>query len=426
MIAEVEKMSKSVQQWENELKSHWGLNDFELRHSTIHREVSPIKTTEYKLDMEWFPPGTEMEDDLNPPGTVATTVNLTNGVLTSFIVVMSEDHRENPPILPSSNLNDVVAWIELQTGLKYKVDFQYKRKKTEDNGEEYLFIAVLNGKKVSPGGWIEIKVNEAGSIVFYSLYGYFPAFYPPIGIEESPKLNDLYVKEVIKQQVILFGTLEEEYKLLYGVEETFVDGVELPRQDELIIRWEETDPPVDVEITDQYIGEDWDDFRISQTITEEEIANNIAHPDTLPISVEEKQACIQLVTNYIRNSRPHQNGEWKIEKFERDYGDIHMEVVPVSTLDRITDKLKITYNHEKGAILSVLDKKEMFSRFMDLPAPPLEQISISQEQAIAILEEDIYFEEHYVYDIERKKLKLMYKIDCDSFVNAVTGEKFSS
>ncbi|XKI13433.1 hypothetical protein GGGNBK_17385 [Sporosarcina sp. ANT_H38] len=47
---------------------------------------------------------------------------------------------------------------------------------------------------------------------------------------------------------------------------------------------------------------------------------------------------------------------------------------------------------------------------------------ISKEEAMVILDKDIYFKPYYVYDSNQKVMKSMLMIDCHTFVDAMTGE----
>ncbi|MCJ7841569.1 hypothetical protein MUB24_11815 [Lederbergia sp. NSJ-179] len=410
-------MSGIIQSWVEKLEKEWDLADFELNNPTIRREVSPIQTTEYRLEMEWFPPGTAMKDDLNPPGTVFVEVNLNLGLLTSFIVVQNEDRRKNPSHLLSARLEDVVAWIKENTGLQSEVDFQLKREEHEGDGYEYFFSSILNGKKVSPEGYMEVKVNSEGAIVFFTMYGFFPKLYPEISVETSRERTLENVERFKNQQVVLFGTLEEGgYQLLYGVEEAFLGVVE----DTMILEWREEEAIQEVPRSENHLGVLWENFRKSQIVTEEEMNAPISHPDALPISLDEKRGFLKRITDYMRAHRPNESGRWKVEKFERRYGLLEANVVPVSFLDRVLDKFKFIYDSKENMIVEVLDKRELFHEKMEFPVP---QPKITKEEAIAILNKDIVFEPYYVYDTVEQVLKPTQMIDCHVFVDALTGER---
>src|SRR5690606_10889349 len=135
---------------------------------------------------------------------------------------------------------------------------------------EYFFSSILNGRKVSPAGLIEVKVNERGCIVFYSLSGFFYGFYPEIEIvQEKPSLNFDKFKE---RQVVLFGVPEEEgYQLLYGVDEAFIDAV----PESHVLYWSEEGIDEEIRISDKIVGTVWEQFYESQKISEEEMSLNI-------------------------------------------------------------------------------------------------------------------------------------------------------
>lgn len=414
-------MSSRIQTWIEVLTNDWGLKEFELGNSSIRREVSSIQTTEYRLDLEWFPSGSVMEEDMNPPGRIRAEVNLTYGLLTRFVVGLSEDYRGNPPLLSGVGLKNIVAWIESETGLKYEVDFQFNRENKEDDCTEYFFSSIIHNRVVSPSGYIDVKVNEKGCIRSYSLFGFFSALLPEIPIEPMHEQQIQSLEEVKEKQVILFGSLEETgYRLLYGVMEAFIDDEKSLANDEIILHWNVGDPIQEVPRTDSRIFDLWDIFYKSQTITEEEMNENIPHPDSLLITAEEQSEFLQVITNYMREHRPNESGKWQVENIDRQQGHLHANVVPVRVLDRMVDKFKFMYDVKEHVIVQVMDKREMFSGMMELPS--LDTVEISKEEAMAILDKDIFFKPYYVYDRDRKVMKSMLMIDCHTFVDAVTGE----
>ncbi|MCR2821290.1 hypothetical protein [Lederbergia panacisoli] len=404
-----------IQKWIAEIEKSWGLEHFDLKNASIKRDASAIKTTEYKLEMEWFPAGAELEEESNPPGTVYAEVNLTYGFLTSFIVVMSEDFRKNPPMLTGIELDDVVAWIESNARLKYDVDFRLQMKNKEGDLTEYFFSSILNGRKVSPGGYIEVKVNKQGSIVFYSLSGFFHGLYPKIEIDQKESVLNL--DEFKEKQVVLFGMPEENgYRLLYGVDEAFIDVV----PESLILNWDEEDPAEEICFSDGVVGTVWEEFYESQKISEEEMLLNIPHPDCLPISEDEKNEFVKVISNYLKVNRPKDSGKWQVENIERHNGLLHADIVPINYVDRILDKLKFLYDANEHVLLHVLDKREIFSEMKDIP---ILDVKVTKEEALELLEKDIFFEPYYIFDFDKKVVRPTQRIDCHEFVNAVTGEK---
>ncbi|MCJ8007839.1 hypothetical protein ACFFF5_11775 [Lederbergia wuyishanensis] len=406
-----------IQKWIAEIEKDWGLEHFDFKKALIKRDASAIKTTEYKMEMEWFPAGAEMEDESNPPGTIYAEVNFTYGILTSFIVVMSEDSREDPPLLQSPKLDDVVGWVELNIGLKYDSDFRLRRKDKDGDCTEYFFSSIINGRKVSPGGHIEVKVNERGCIVFYSLFGFFHALYPEIEVKHEEDQSTVNMDEIIEKQVVLFGVPEEDgYQLLYGVDEEFIDAV----HKSVVLFWNKEDSAEEIRISDKIVGTVWEQFYESQKISEEEMSLNIPHSDCLPISGDENSEFVKVISNYLKVHRPNESGKWQVENIERLNGLLHADVVPVNDADRIVDKFRFLYDANEHELLYVLDKREMLSQMNQLPTF---DVKVTKDEALELLEKDIFFEQYYLYDFNKKVLRPTKRIDCHEFVNAVTGEK---
>ncbi|WP_313892391.1 hypothetical protein [Psychrobacillus sp.] len=418
-------MENTIQTWTEKLINKFGLEDYEIN-PTISREISSIKTTVYTLNMEFFPNGTIAEEDSNPPGTILIEVNLTYGILTRFCVVMEEDLRKNPPLLPSSDWKTITDWIEEHTTLKYKIDFLMLNEKKDESGTEYFFHSVLHERKVSPGGYIDIKVDKQGCIMNYSLYGFFHNLLPEITVEPATDQLIQDIDKIKEKQVILFGIMKDkQIQLLYGVDEIFVDG-EMVLDDEIILTWSEQDSILEVPLTHGRIPDLWNAFYKSKLISEEEMKKNIPHPDSLVVTLEEQSEFLQVIINYLREHRQAESGNWKVEQIERHNGLLEATVVPIRVLDRITDKMKFTYDVNEHIIVLVMDKRELLelSGVMELPVLDLD-VKISNEEAVKLLDKDIYFKPYYVYDEKRHSMKAKQMIDCHYFVDALTGEIIS-
>lgn len=420
-------MENIIQTWTETLINKFGLKDYVLNQPTIRREISPIKTTEYTLNVEYFPKGAEIAEDLNPPGTIVIEVNLTYGIMTRFIVVMDEDLRKNPPLLPSSDLTTIIDWIEEHTGLKYKIDFLMMNEKKDENWTKYFFSSVLHDRKVSPEGYIDIKVDRHGCIIHYSLLGFFHKLIPEITIEP---VHDQLIQDIDKlkeKQVILFGVMEDkQIQLLYGVDEIFVDE-EMISDDEIILAWSEQDPILEVPLIPGRITADlWSTFYESQLVSEKEMKKNIPHPDSLLVTMDEQSEFLQVITDYMRGHRPTESGKWKVEQIERRNGLLEANVVPICVLDRVIDKMKFTYDVNQHIIVMVMDKREFLklSGMMELPELDF-NVKISKKEALELLDKDIYFKPYYVYDKKRHSMKAQQMIDCHFFVDALTGEIIS-
>ena len=84
---------------------------------------------------------------------------------------MGKSYAEEGVMFTSHNTEDIIKWVEDETGLMYGEQFQLEK---EEEGK-LLFMACIDGVAVSPHGYIEIEFNQEGKLTLFSIHGQFPS-----------------------------------------------------------------------------------------------------------------------------------------------------------------------------------------------------------------------------------------------------------
>ena len=171
--------------------------------------------------MEWFPNHvTEQEDDgSNPEGTASIEINVKSRKFKSAIFVMGKSYAEDGIMFANRNTEDIIKWVEDETGLTYGKQFQIHK---EEEGEVH-FKECIDGVAVSPSGSIEVKFDQEGKLTFFAVHGQFPS--KEIVKEETYLLSFEKLEHLAKEQLKLIEYPSFEQKKLfpvYAVEEIYV------------------------------------------------------------------------------------------------------------------------------------------------------------------------------------------------------------
>ena len=158
--------------------------------------------------MEWFPNHvTEQEDDgSNPEGTACIEINVKTRKFESAIFVMGKSYAEDGIMFANRNTEDIIKWVEDETGLTYGKQFQLYK---EEEGEVH-FQECIDGVAVSPSGSIEVKFDREGKLTLFSVNGQFPS--KEMVKEETYTLSFEKVEHLAEQQLKLieFPSFEQK------------------------------------------------------------------------------------------------------------------------------------------------------------------------------------------------------------------------
>lgn len=403
-------------------KDKFGLDHYYLQTYKFYRKVTIFKETVYTLCMEWFPNHvTELKKDgSNPEGTAVIDVALNHCRFESVIFVGGKSFANGVKFV-NSNRNNIIKWIENETGLLYGIQFQLDN---EAEGE-LRFQTCFNGVAVSPSGLIEIEFNQDGRLTFFSVNGPFPV--KEKVKEETYTLSFEKVEHLAKEQLKLleFPSYEKKQFIpVYAIEEIYIKNdqtatmpfefmvVEKVRLkiDEMLF-W-------DTRIKKTFIGKE---INILEDILAEQAFSCEPHPDLLPITELEQRQCIIAVKDFLRQVYPDDTGKWLLKTTHRDKGYIHATLRLSKQDYRVFErKLLVMIDAKSFQAVNYIDNKPMLEIF-DQFLPP-EKVLIHKEEAYEKMIERFELKPFYVYNFEQKQYVLCGKLDCQYGVNASSGK----
>ncbi|SET71097.1 hypothetical protein SAMN05216389_12227 [Oceanobacillus limi] len=415
-------MDKRVQALVALTKTKFGLHNYYLKNHRLDRDVNLFRETVYTLSMEWFPNHImEMEDDdTNPEGTAVIDIEVTTQKVKSVIFVGGKTFA-NGVTFSRSNTDDIIKWVEKETGLNFGTQFQIRK---EEVGE-LTFSECIDGVAVSPSGSIEVEYNEAGKLTLFSIYGQFPQ--SEIIKKEKYMLSLDKVQQLAKGQLKLTEFPSFEHKKLtpvYAVEELFVTNDQMATipfepivdvraylQVNKVIFWEESiDKPFNRK-----------EMKWLEEVTADQAFSSEPSPDSFPITKDIQEKCIQIVRELLQRQFGKEPGKWILKTIHQEKGYIHATLRTVDQELRVFQrKLVIMIDPDTMEAVNYIDNKQMLEMFDEFQTT--ENIVLDKEEAYRKLKSSIELTPYYVYDFQQKQYILCGKIDCQYGVNATTGD----
>lgn len=377
--------------------------------------------TVYSLSMEWFPNEVEepMDEDENPDGTAVIEIDINTRKFQSAIFVMGQTFAKNG--VTFAGKNDIIKWIEQETGLRYEQQFQLRK---EEKGELH-FSECIDGVDVSPAGMIEVKFNQDGKLTLFSVHGHFPS-------KEKVKLEPYTltfekIEAIAKEQVkLLEFPLFDQQQLVaaYAVEEIYVRNDQIstiPFEPNVDVKgYLEIDKPL---FWDEPLKTKFDrkEMKWHEEVTAEQAFSMEPSPDSLPIKKAELEKCVIEVTNLLRKEYPSDSGIWILKSLHREKGYIHAILRATEQDSRVFQrKVNIMIDSKSLQAVNYMDNLMMLKMFDEFEIP--EKVVISKDEAFEKLKGKFELTPYYVYDFDQKQYVLCGKIDCQFGVNATTGE----
>lgn len=145
-----------------------GLGNYYLHSYYLDRQVSNQNQTVYSLEMDWLPEHFKTWDDEDAEGAASISISIDSKRFNSIIFVGGKSYLDNP-VLQVKDQEEIINWIEQETGLTYEEDFVFG----QDEGDRLSFNRIINGLEIRPKEWVEIEFDKAGQLVFYSLFWEF-------------------------------------------------------------------------------------------------------------------------------------------------------------------------------------------------------------------------------------------------------------
>ncbi|WP_137789196.1 hypothetical protein [Bacillus sp. E(2018)] len=414
-------MDSRIQAFVDQAKTTFGLGNYYLHHHSLWRNVNHFNETSYTLCLEWFPNGTESDEDgSNPEGTAIIEYNVNTGKLETAIFVRGETYAQDG-ITFNGGTEEVIKWIEQKTGLTYNKQFQI-HKETEN---EIEFRSFIDNTLISPSGMIEVKWNDKRQLTFFSVHGEFPM--GDTINRESYTLSLEKAEHAAKEQVkrIEFPSFEQKKLFaVYAVEEIYIRNKDqMTKSFEMlqdggttkkvshILQWNEP-------ISGAFERKDID---LQEEITVNEAFSCTPSPTTRPITEEEEKSCVQSVERLLRQEYPEDSGKWRVTNLHRDKKYLIATLRTDQHETRVFErKLSILLDPNTMDVVNYIDNQFMLEMYHSFEESG--DVTVTQEEAYEKLKGFFELKPFYVYDDEEKQYILCGKLDCHHGVNAETGE----
>lgn len=400
------------------IEEKYDLTRHKLARYDLHRSVNFLYETEYGLDMEWFPEGAEeLEDGSNPDGTIVIDLDIGRRQVRRFICV-GEDAAGGPR-LTDTDPDGIARWLEEETGLIRGQQFELE---SFEEGKA-LFRGIVHGVPVSPAAVMTVEWNDDGALKLFTKDGSFPAA-DEVGKEEF-QLDSERLADVAMQQVKLIDVPDDEQKKtrpLYGIEEVYVtndlsatlpvnwrEGPPLVELDELLT-WQE---PLDRKYENEKLA--WDEH-----LTPDQAFTGEASPDAARLTEAEIEKCKNIVIDFLRSVYPQDSGTWRLTQLWRKRGKVQALLSGHSEEDRYFEKRLVVMLD--GSDFRVLTHGDNYPFVEERGQYKRPELAVTKQQAFEKIRPHLTVKPYYRYDEGQKKFRLCGMLDCDYFVDAVTGE----
>jgi hypothetical protein len=399
-----------------------GLGAYELHAFRLHPERG-VRGFIPVLVMEWFPKGVEMsgEEGINPEGTAVVEADLRNGRLRRVVFVGGKTWADKLRFRRDGG-EQLIGWLERETGLEYERHFRLKRH--EEN--EFVFAAHIHGIPLSPAGRIDVKLDDQGRLVLFSVYGEFPDD-RLIRMEDESLSFDPDVERLAYAQLKLVTmplVKRKRWARVYAMEEILVSRDKrtlLPYLMEertavpvdRVLEWRE---PLQEPFHGRPLFPRREDWTVEQALA---LAEQEA-PYALPEPVID--AAIEQVTAFLRKKYPQDSGKWRLKAVTRDASFLIADLRPSRADDAVPEhKLRVFLDAGNGEVLHYLDNGSLRSEIGASLAPP-NPVAVTKEEAFARLRERMTFSPVYAYDPSLRQYRLCGLLDCACGVMADSGE----
>ncbi|WP_213412351.1 hypothetical protein [Xylanibacillus composti] len=310
-----------------------------------------------------------------------------------------------------NDLNEIIRWAELETGLIHGDNFRLNTY-TET---EYVFQASYEGIPLSPSGEISIKLDDAGRLVFFAMYGQFPAGSMIRGEAYALSLDRDMEKLAYEQiKLVQFPIVEEKRWLaVYALEEIYITNdkqtlipftmdARMDRQVNQVMEW---DTPLDGKFEEQPLCFQRKDLTLEQALS-------LCDEPNRPFWSDQDQAIIlKNVLDFLRKEFPEDSGKWLLKRIFREEPYILAELDPFPEENRVPQrKLRVFLEESSFEVVHYMDKAPFLQMFENYASP--DQAVVTKEQAFEQLKGKLELTPAYVYDGAQQAYRLCGKLDC--------------
>lgn len=424
----------------------------------IRQQLNGRNETEYVVELKWNAAapdntgngepdeGEDSTDKPNPPGTVLASVDAYSGRLCSYLIVRSEEWFDGAEPTGSMSLacedrkKVALEWIYANTDFRKEADRLQFVKETEKRGRVSLqFREVYDGVPLYPPNPITVDMLEDGTVTGYSSYGTSAVHHSSVSESDIPVPAAGAVREYAREHFTLVHIPdrlsregEASRSWVYGLDETFIDfrsGATVPYEFDTrnfdkpplnrSIEWTEVELAHETVVpaapANEKIGERIRRFIEATEIRSMRIDWNIENPDGVPIGEEEAERAYRTVQAWAMQMKPGQSGIWMLERLTRHNGMMVASIRRKEEAYRdILGKINLFLDDKSGGLIEVMERS------------PAEPASIPEllpaAEAFARLEGQVVCKPYYVWNRESDSYRYMHLLDCDTFVDAQTGE----
>ncbi|MGY4689279.1 hypothetical protein [Salibacterium sp. K-3] len=413
-------MDNRVKEWVETARETLGLQSYYLYDWHFRREATVFDETRYILGMEWFPLHAEgrTEEELNPEGTAVVEMDVTKMQWKSIVFVGGVSHAEELAFYDEGTAG-LVRWVEKITGISGLETFEC----IYNEGGKYRFQEMVNGIPVTPGGWIDIQCNEKGWVTLFAMEGPFAS--SDIVRKETFTLALSDIEWLTERQLKRLDIPEEGEKKIYpvyGVEEIYVLNdssdvlpfpAEIGRETPVhqILEWS---APLETALDKKPVD-------MTEEVEAAQVFSEHPHPDTFPITGDEKDEAVRAVHTMLRQEHPEDSGRWLLQTLYPEKGYI-MARLTDNTKDYFIfpRRLKIVIDREQLIAVNEMDSEWIRSLYDEFAGP--QPALLTGEEALEKIRARMTLTPEYVYDFSRGQYRLCGKLDAPCFVHAERAE----
>ncbi|OMP67900.1 hypothetical protein [Domibacillus epiphyticus] len=400
-------MNEQIQQWIDTAQEMFGLSSFTRCATTTGYEKNEVNETDYRLIMEWLPPGMEerKEEDLNPDGTAVIEVDVRSGLLKSVVFVGGKAPQRGLTFL-TGDKNEIVRWVEQMTGWTYGRHFI-----DSQSNHTYSFELAYKGVPVSPSGSIHVSLDDEKRLTFFSVYGQVPK---ENVIEETFTLTLESIQDIAFKRLVFCEVPSEEdekWMPVYMIDEQFISNeTGKPVVEELeVLEWK-TKKNMNVKRKlIQYTPDE---------IDEEKIFDFPPHPDTKPITKKGRMKVKENSLLFLQSYSPKESGQWVLSNIRRSNGMIEARLTNKTDVSVVPRSWKLFLDKDSYDVISYQDNSWMLDQFEEYKNA--EKAEITKEEAFDAIKPHLQLKKVYVLDGDT--YRLYGQIDCHSAIHAVNGK----
>lgn len=421
-------MNQQVEQLIEDTKNKWHLSNYTLESHTFFQEKTDTNKPGFVLSVTWKPSNSTSNDnteEVTELSTINIDLDLDSGNVRRLLFSNYHNNLDESLFPNQEDTEAIIEWVETQSGLEFGRQFTL----IDQSDAELTFQASVDNISVFPSASIQIKFNEEGKLVQFSVDGVFPdesqLYWEPFALT-SDITNPIAEKQI---QLIEIPSEEKEAWIpIFVVSSVFLtnDGnktlsyneVERPRSfigKDTVLRWTEpkegTLPTVNLEPKLE--------FSEAEVFSQLDVINN-----DIAISEYDQLTITEKIIHFLQMDYPQDSGKWRLTGLWRDAGYIFGQLLPVEKDSKVIEhKITVVIDSETLDVLNYVDTESLLNMYDFLS--PANTPTLTEAEAIEKLLPNVDISPVYVYDKFTSRYRLCGKLDSNFGIHAVTGEIIS-